>query len=252
MPIVEDRLTAGWLIEKQLGEDPIPLSGSIEGVKQVKKQLDNGLAVVGANVCSLFPPLRNVDPARLAKKSSKVEFVDVDYFKALRYISLVGGDRLLDRNNLLRSKPIWKGKLTDLLTVGGDSARDDSNWRDSRKNMFESEKRTIMAVVVEILVNVMGSHVYTFNGDFFLQVAGGPIGLRSTACLASLIMKLWDRAWLALMDREGISLYDLFMYVDDVRSFLRPLCHGIRWNGENFVHSSEAELEDLQSQPRAN
>ena len=43
-------------------------------------------------------------------------------------------------------------------------------------------------------------------------------------------------------------MYDLFRYGDDVHSFLRSLCHGIRWNGENFVHSSEAELEDLQSE----
>ena len=92
-----------------------------------------------------------------------------------------------------------------------------------------------MAVVVEILVNVvMGSHVYTFNGEFFLQVDGGPIGLRSTACLASLIMKNLDLVWIQLAKREGIELHLYYRYVDDVRKCLHALVEGFRWNGERF------------------
>lgn len=86
-----------------------------------------------------------------------------------------------------------------------------------------------------------------FCGKFYLQVEGGPIGLRSTACLASLIMKLWDTALLRLLKREGISIVDLFRYVDDVRQFMRPFREGIRWNGEHFVHCDVAESEDLTS-----
>ena len=92
--------------------------------------------------------------------------------------------------------------------------------------MFDLDKRRILATVIEVLVNlVMASHVYEFCGKFFLQCDGGPIGLRSTACLASLIMKMWDSAWLSLLEREKIALIDMFRYVDDIRNFAKPLLH---------------------------
>ena len=47
---------------------------------------------------------------------------------ALKYITLVGGIKFLDRNGLLRVKPKWKGKHENKLTVGGDAAKDESNW----------------------------------------------------------------------------------------------------------------------------
>ena len=74
-----------------------------------------------------------------------------------------------------------------------------------------------------------------------------PIGLCSTACLASLIMKLWDGAWLDLLDREGVNLVYYFRYVDDSRSFARPLIHGVRWNGEHFEFKLEWQQIDLAS-----
>ena len=62
-----------------------------------------------------------------------------------------------------------------------------------KQKNFKSDEKKILAVVVEIGINlVMSTHVYTFCGKFYLKCNGGHIGLRSTACLASLIMKLWD------------------------------------------------------------
>ena len=141
----------------------------------------------------------------------------------------------MERANLLRLKPKWRGKREDLITVGGDKSRSDKSWKDSTKSIFESEKKRILAYFVEILVNViMGTHVYEFCGKYFLQVDGGPIGLRSTAYLASLIMKLWDCAWKKLLEREEVDLISLYRYVDDVRNFARPLIPGVRWSGEHF------------------
>ena len=251
LPNINDRQTASWLLDKVIGDDPIKLPGSAENVYKGQKQLDSGMAIVGVDVKSLFPSLRNVETARLAKKSilkSKVKFEGVDYQKALKYIWLVGGDTLLDRNDLLKFKPKWKGKRSDLLTIGGDSARDDNLWNCSGRTLFEGDKRRILAVVIEIAVNtVMSTHVYKFAGKFYLQRDGGPIGLRSTACLAALIMKLWDKAWVSLLAREGITFEEFLRYVDDARSFSKPLCPGIFWNGENFGFCPDKEKLDLES-----
>ena len=87
--------------------------------------------------------------------------------------------------------------------------------------------------------------MYEFCGRLFLQSNGGPIGLRCTASLASLIMKMWDRKWVELLEREKIEVLLYFSYVDDSRNFVRPLNLEWRWNGENFVYSTEAEAEDI-------
>ena len=88
---------------------------------------------------------------------------------------------------------------------------------------------------MECMVNVvMGRHVYSFGGKYFLQREGGPIGLRSTATLASMTMKLWDIAWLSLLKRECIKVFLYFRYVDDAREFLPPLLEGWRWADGRF------------------
>ena len=139
---------------------------------------------------------------------------------ALRYLSIVERVKLLDRIGLLKYKPKWRGKREDLITVGGEAAKDDKKWYDSKRIIPKGDKRKILAYVIEVLVNlVMASHVYEFEGKYFLQVDGGPIGLRLTACLASLIMKMWNSSWSLLLRREGISMIDMCRYVDDVRNF---------------------------------
>ena len=47
--------------------------------------------------------------------------------------------------------------------------------------LTEYEKRLLVATVVKIGVLVMmNTHIYSWNGEIYLQKAGGPIGLRST------------------------------------------------------------------------
>ena len=91
--------------------------------------------------------------------------------------------------------------------------------------------------------------MYEFGGKYFLQVDGGPIGLRSTACLAALIMKVWDVCWLNLLKREHIDILDFYRYVDDCRNYLLPLNEGWFWSSENkrFEFSKEREAADFSS-----
>ena len=117
-----------------------------------------------------------------------------------------------------------------------------------KRELLDVEKKMIVALVVEVAVTVvMMSHVYTFGGKFYLQRNGGPIGLRSTACLAAMMMKLWDIAWTKLMDREGLEWFEYFRYVDDNRTFLWCLCEGWFWDGAEFSYSEERKAADLES-----
>ena len=72
--------------------------------------------------------------------------------------------------------------------------------------------------------------------------------MRFTACLAPVIMKLWDLAWLKSMNMEGITI-DLYVrFVDDSRIMLRPLNPGWRWcKGMGFMFQKDWEQEDSAS-----
>ena len=132
--------------------------------------------------------------------------------------------------------------------MGGSKSKCDSNWEDSKRDMFETDERRIVAAVVEVAVNVVqATHVYKFCGHYFIQLEGGAIGLSSTASLALLVMKLWDMAWLALLKRENITVLLFFRYVDDIRNFVRPLQEGWRWHDGTFQFSRKWLEEDMLS-----
>ena len=120
-----------------------------------RKQKDGNLAIVGADVVSLFPSLMNIESARLARHAilhSNVKFENVDYHKALQYICIVGGKDLLKKAGLGRLTPTWLGDRADLVSVGGKKSNDSSNWRNSCLDMFSVEKRRIIATVMEIAI----------------------------------------------------------------------------------------------------
>ena len=144
--------------------------------------------------------------------------------KALRYLYILGGKEFLKKVGLSRVAPRWLGDREDLISVGGAKSKGEESWKDTRKELFDFEKRKVVAYVLEAAIHVVFStHVYKFCGKYFLQKEGGHIGLRSTASLASLIMKVWDTAWLELMKREGIKSLLYKRYVDDSRNLLNPI-----------------------------
>ena len=192
LPEVSDRVKAAVLIDKLFDNENVELC-NVKTSKS-KKQKISGLAIVGSDVKSLFPSLRGVETARLARKAilkSNISFCNWDTKKAMRYLFINGGTELIKDAGLSRFCPTYLGDRSDLLTVGGDKAKEDSMWRDSNREVFETDMKRIAATVVEVAIHiVMGTHVYSFCGHHFLQRDGGPIGLRSTAALAALIMKL--------------------------------------------------------------
>ena len=99
--------------------------------------------------------------------------------------------------------------------------------------------------VIETAVMVcMNTHVYSFGEDLYLQLSGGPIGMRFTAALANVVMKYWDFKWLELMKREKVMI-DLYLrYVDDCRQFMPVINKGWYWCGQSFVFSKQRERED--------
>ena len=205
-------------------------------------------AVVGTDVEALFPSLMDIEAARITREAvmrSNTEFKNVDLELALRYLVVTGGQSHLRESGLSRLVPRWTGPRPDLLTVGGTSMEENEKWTRVSKVISEREKRMIISRVLETAVIVcMNTHIYRFGPDLFLQKSGGPIGMRFTAALANIVMKMWDFAWVSLMKREKI-VWDLYLrYVDDCRLFVPVLNKGWHWDGKRFRYSSAREEAD--------
>ena len=195
IPDVKQRLVATGLLDRLVGDDPIPLpkSESLPNKSRMPGELqEQGFVIVGSDVEKLYPSLKPLEAARLtrlAAEESDIDITDVDLYKALRYIYIVGGVELIDRAGLTRLTPKWLGKRADLIAVGGTKTNDNNSWRDSHKQIHRREAKKIIATLLEIgVIIVMSTHLYTFNGITYVQLLGGPIGLRLTAALANLVM----------------------------------------------------------------
>ena len=89
--------------------------------------------------------------------------------------------------------------------------------------------------------------LYSFNGETFLQRAGGPIGLRSTCAVARVVMNEWDARWMELVRSNNVSVLKNDRYMDDIRAMLKALREGWRWMEGSLCHTKEWETEDRES-----
>ena len=87
------------------------------------------------------------------------------------------------------------------------------------------EKKLVLAKVMKTAVlAIFKTHTYSFGSKYYLQAKGGPIGLRSTCCVARLIMCWWDDTLVEVMEKAGLKMLDVERYMDDIRIW----CHAIR------------------------
>ena len=214
IPNFKAKLWALRLQDELTKKDPLRLPEGEQERQQLEcslppKQVENNLVIVGTDVEALFPSLQDVESARIAREAvliSNTSFENFNYETALKYLYIVGGPTHLREIGLAKIAPRWTGPRPDLLSVEGDSCQEENKWWFPRRVFSEEEKKQIVARVVEAAVIIcMGTHVYTFCGDIFLQKEGGPIGMRFTASLANIVMKMWDISFKKLLEREGLD-----------------------------------------------
>ena len=152
-----------------------------------------------------------------------------------------------------RTSPLWR-LLPRRTSRGGvrpgitASPENEEHWYFPSVEPTELEKRMVVATVVKVGVLVMmNTHMYTWNGNTFLQKAGGPIGLRSTCAVARVVMNEWDMRWLELCNRSNIKIGKSNRYMDDIRAFLKALREGWRWMDGDLCYKKTWELEDKES-----
>jgi hypothetical protein len=122
---------------------------------------------------------------------------------------------------------------------------DQEQWKFPRVSLTDMEKKLIIATVMRIAVlTLFRTHTYSFGGKFFLQKAGGPIGLRSTCCIARLVMLWWDEELIELMIKNNVTTNTEARYMDDIRIWLWSIRMGWRWTGRELEYCGQWREED--------
>ena len=132
---------------------------------------DKGSFITGFDVKSLYPSLRDIDTACLARESvihSNIKFENFGYDKALAFLRIMAGPEILRSAGLSKFIPKWKGDKVDSLRVTGQSGRKMENWEFSPHVPTIFEEKLILGLVIEVGVLVaMGSHIYEFAGKYY-------------------------------------------------------------------------------------
>ena len=186
-----------------------------------------------------------------AKLETEIKFNNIDFKEAVRYIALNWTEMECRTSNIWRLLPRRSKKqgvrpgMTGEGPLGPDEGKKDQWKFPNLGRLTELEKKMILAHVMRIAVLTMfRTHVYSFENRYFLQQIGGPIGLRGTCAVARLTMVEWDRKWMDMMTKLGISVEDAARYMDDLRVYLHSIKKGWRWKEDELCWCEEWEEED--------
>ena len=120
------------------------------------------------------------------------------------------------------------------------------HWYFPTDQFTKLEERMMVGMAVQIgTLAMMNTHQYSFNGKTYLQMAGGPIGLRATCAVARVVMNVWDARWLEVMRTNNINIHGGCRYMDDIRIILASLKAGWRWSDGELWYCEAWKTEDL-------
>ena len=117
-----------------------------------------------------------------------------------------------------------------------------------RNGLTATEKRLVIAKVLKTSVlAIFKTHTYSFGGRYFHQVKGGPIGLRSTCCIARLVMLWWDDQLMVALMNLNMKTISGARYMDDVRLFLRGVKLGWRMIKDELIYKDIWKREEMEA-----
>ena len=103
-------------------------------------------------------------------------------------------------------RKIKKGRKATILTVEED-ARVERWWYPHPVDLLtrEQKKRIVANVIAQLTKLVFSTHIYEWQGKIFLQVDGGPIGLRATGPVSRILMDHWREVMKTLEENNRVE-----------------------------------------------
>jgi hypothetical protein len=123
----------------------------------------------------------------------------------------------------LTNKEIWT-RLNQRAEMLANGVKLTSKWTAIVTNISNEDKSNLVGNVIEITVrDIMGNHVYMFDGQGYLQTKGGAIGLRFTGLVAREVMDHWAVLMRRKMTINKMEIIMMSKYNDDVLTIVSIL-----------------------------
>ena len=234
-----------------------------------KKEINSERMMVGSlDVEALYPSIDVRQAGEICRDrilNSELKQEGIDYRWALIYLALTATpvERVdLGLQGVIPKKISKFGRKPTVRTADADEKRERWSYPVDPEKLSLIQKKKIQAGVVQQMIKlVFSTHFYEWEGVFYQQVTGGPIGLRATGYVARVVMDFWAQKIGEMEDMcqtlwtlnpvmfENVQIHLLCKYVDDCFMAVDTFRLGIRWNSQQkaMVWSLESEEEDRSS-----
>ena len=89
---------------------------------------------------------------------------------------------------------------------------------------------------------------YKFGGRIFKQKNGLGIGLRTSAAPTRLTMCFWDVIWGRVQYSWGLTLKQMYRYVDDIKMMMSPIIRVWSWRAKGWEYETDTTEQRTQEQ----
>ena len=211
------------------------------------QSMDSPPILIGGDVKTLYPSLDIITTSAMAAQAvrdTRLQFGGIDYNRLAIYLNLVLGRQLLYRLGLPH---IVRERTTDseAISLAAQMNKNLSGWKTGNNDFSDDDKREMVALLVQIsTMLLMTTHIYSFGGKIYIQSKGAGIGLRASACLARIVMCLWDSNWAKIQSESGLKAIIFLRYVDDLRLYINLINKGWFWEDGKWTFNKERGEED--------
>ena len=207
------------------------------------KEENQNLTLFSMDIEKMYPSADVDEVCRVAAEewlNSNLE-LDVNPTELALYLAVVYDRDLLEslglgdvtHTRLKRNGPKPGVTTPEILTRTHDTA---SKFVPPRRFPTDQERRMMIKLALEILMKTsLKSHMYTFNGEIRLQMAGGAIGDILTGAVMSVYVLHWARILKQRLASLGITLHLFKIYIDDQNFIIKGLPPGSRIAGDRIV-----------------
>ena len=176
--------------------------------------------------------------------SSPIEFRHVNVFEMTKFLHVMYTeeqlkehgvdknipDRQVELDGKVRQRPSLAYLDSDVYTktVNGVKFTDVQKWVNNGRKPSEQQKRKIIALtLMAVTKTILQNHIYSFNGKYYKQKSGGPIGEDIATKTAKVVMYRFLSKYKEKLVKLSLSHHIVLLkiYVDDLNQagFCLPL-----------------------------
>ena len=175
---------------------------------------DFQMSLIGNDVVALFPSIKSRTTGiiiRMEAEKSPIKVEGFEFEKGLKYI--VMNKKYTGNLKTIANLIPWRKKVGGVQpgmknkNVNRKVEKEETLWIYPKAIPTKVQEKQIIARVAEIGTRVLFENFcYTFAGNTYIQMSGGPIGARVTMAAARIVMQAWSVKYQDILIKSGLRV----------------------------------------------